>query len=598
MMTRFSHVLALVFVIGAGLPRLHAQAPPQETGDKIEAAVEQVAEQIGAAVAQVEEAVKEASGQAQTMRERARTAAENWGSRPRSTGGDLVRTGASATVPAGEVVSNVVVTQGDATIDGEVTGDVVVIWGKARINGRVWGDVVNVGEGIVMGPEARIRGDAVGILGGIYLGTNAYVSGDAVGIGGGIVKESGASVGGKEVPIAWGNWLGPDGLSLPDWVRVPFVELVLKARPLTFRIGWVWYVWAIFLGIYLLLGVLFPKGCEITGRVLGERGVTAFLVGLLMIPLIPLVMTILAATGIGLVVVPFFLAAVFVAGLLGKAALLLHFGNAIGRQLNTRFPPLVAMIVGSLPLTLLYLVPFLGFVTLKLTDLWALGAATVALFSGLRGEGGNGSAPRPAPLTPAAASTGAVALAVAVPAAPSTPPSQPVPDQPPVTGAPSAMNEPPPGTPPAGAAAPAFAPPPRPVQPVVTPEMLADSRVGFRSRFLATLIDWLVLGAVMKLIDFAPPRFIWVLALLYFTAFWVWKQTTIGGIVLRLKVARLDGRPVDWATAAVRSVGALFGTLALGLGYFWSGWDSEKQGWHDKLAGTVVVKVARAEPLV
>lgn len=33
--------------------------------------------------------------------------------------------------------------------------------------------------------------------------------------------------------------------------------------------------------------------------------------------------------------------------------------------------------------------------------------------------------------------------------------------------------------------------------------------------------------------------------------------------------------------------------LPLGLGYLWVAFDGKKQGWHDKLAGTVVVREAR-----
>jgi uncharacterized RDD family membrane protein YckC len=34
------------------------------------------------------------------------------------------------------------------------------------------------------------------------------------------------------------------------------------------------------------------------------------------------------------------------------------------------------------------------------------------------------------------------------------------------------------------------------------------------------------------------------------------------------------------------------------LGFFWIIWDAEKQGWHDKIAGTVVVRLPRGMPLV
>ena len=128
------------------------------------------------------------------------------------------------------------------------------------------------------------------------------------------------------------------------------------------------------------------------------------------------------------------------------------------------------------------------------------------------------------------------------------------------------------------------------------PEALTLPRIGFKERFWATCIDWLILTVVCG--PLGLMGYFMLIFTVYFAAMWVWKQTTIGGTVLRLKVVRLDGRPIDWPTAGVRAVGALFGSLAAGLGYFWSGWDAEKQGWHDKIAGTVVVRCDRVQPLV
>jgi len=34
------------------------------------------------------------------------------------------------------------------------------------------------------------------------------------------------------------------------------------------------------------------------------------------------------------------------------------------------------------------------------------------------------------------------------------------------------------------------------------------------------------------------------------------------------------------------------------LGFLWVAWDKDKQGWHDKIAGTVVVRLPQAQPLV
>jgi uncharacterized RDD family membrane protein YckC len=83
----------------------------------------------------------------------------------------------------------------------------------------------------------------------------------------------------------------------------------------------------------------------------------------------------------------------------------------------------------------------------------------------------------------------------------------------------------------------------------------------------------------------------------YVFGFWLWKGTTVGGIVFNLKVVRLDGRPVDAATALVRTLVAFLSAVTL-LGFLWCLWDLERQTWHDKVAGTVVVRVPKATPLV
>ncbi len=61
---------------------------------------------------------------------------------------------------------------------------------------------------------------------------------------------------------------------------------------------------------------------------------------------------------------------------------------------------------------------------------------------------------------------------------------------------------------------------------------------------------------------------------------------------------------VDDVTGDKPSVGQLIGryfayfisTLPFGLGFFWVAFDSKKQGWHDKLAGTVVVRPKNRQP--
>ncbi|MDH3221419.1 MAG: RDD family protein [Gammaproteobacteria bacterium] len=131
---------------------------------------------------------------------------------------------------------------------------------------------------------------------------------------------------------------------------------------------------------------------------------------------------------------------------------------------------------------------------------------------------------------------------------------------------------------------------------------------GFWIRLLASLIDtvwlliltfalgWMIYGAIyFQSTDFIQgygDLFItYVLPFLLTLAFWHYRSATPGKMVLGLKI-------VDAATLAKPSTGKLvvrylcyyLSALALGLGFLWVAWDRRKQGWHDKIAGTLVIK--------
>jgi uncharacterized RDD family membrane protein YckC len=50
--------------------------------------------------------------------------------------------------------------------------------------------------------------------------------------------------------------------------------------------------------------------------------------------------------------------------------------------------------------------------------------------------------------------------------------------------------------------------------------------------------------------------------------------------------------------ALVRGLAAAFSVIVLFLGFLWIAWDQDKQGWHDKIAGTAVVRLPQSAPLV
>ena len=61
---------------------------------------------------------------------------------------------------------------------------------------------------------------------------------------------------------------------------------------------------------------------------------------------------------------------------------------------------------------------------------------------------------------------------------------------------------------------------------------------------------------------------------------------------------RLDERKVDWTVSIVRGLGGFLSLAVAGLGFIWVAFDQEKQSWHDKIAGTIVVQSLKVGSLI
>jgi uncharacterized RDD family membrane protein YckC len=83
----------------------------------------------------------------------------------------------------------------------------------------------------------------------------------------------------------------------------------------------------------------------------------------------------------------------------------------------------------------------------------------------------------------------------------------------------------------------------------------------------------------------------------YCALFWAWQGTTLGGIVCNLRITRADGKRLEFVDAFVRALGAVLSVAAFGIGFLWILRDPQQQAWHDKIAGTIVVKVPKGTPL-
>ncbi len=145
----------------------------------------------------------------------------------------------------------------------------------------------------------------------------------------------------------------------------------------------------------------------------------------------------------------------------------------------------------------------------------------------------------------------------------------------------------------------------------IQPNQVFDSQVkyaGFWQRFLASSID----GAIIILFGIglslslggnyfssdtqSLPQVVssvvnLLFSTLYSVFFWVKQDgATPGKKLLAIKVVKTDGSELSYGTAVLRGLSYMVSFVPLGLGYLWVAWDKNKQGWHDKLAQTYVVK--------
>lgn len=551
--------------------------------------------------------------------------------------GEVIKQGEDVVIEEGQVVKKVVVLGGNADIRGKVKEEVVVVGGNIKISGAV-------------------KQNVVAVLGSINLAPGASVQGDVVSVGGTIKKSPDATVSGSLVqPFPWCIPVfrvpGLEKLQpVLEWGR----EGVLKLRILPPRIAWCWWLFLGFLALYLLASLVLRRPVMACVAELEGRPASTFLTGLLVMILLPMVLGLLAISIVGWVVIPLLLLIGVLAAVLGKTAMLVCMGRFFGRitRQNWALLPPVAALFGGLVFLLLYLVPVLGAVVFLLTGIWAIGVGTLTLFSSSRSESRLRKPPvpptvfvpvAPAPTSPAAAGfqpqpkTGADPSAIlrsqpglqpAVSTSVLAPDVAPNPGVPPVVPSlspvlpptplmgrasppadpiQSALQQTPPVIPPASAATPFQAPTPGPVGTVEAAGMTdADAlpRAGFGSRVVAGLVDFPLVIVLDRMLVFLTHRFadgpflFLLVALAYFAGMWVWKGTTVGGIVMNLRVVRLDGQPVSFAVALVRALGGAFSVILFFLGFLWAAWDRERQGWHDMIAGTVVVVAPRRTPLI
>ena len=118
---------------------------------------------------------------------------------------------------------------------------------------------------------------------------------------------------------------------------------------------------------------------------------------------------------------------------------------------------------------------------------------------------------------------------------------------------------------------------------------------GIGTRFVASLIDGLILTFTIGLISFLLFRYNAAIStVLYFAYYWYcWTQRdgqTLGKQAMNIRIIKTDGSPISDTDAILRYIGYYISGFVIALGYLWAIWDENHQGWHDKIANTYVVK--------
>lgn len=137
--------------------------------------------------------------------------------------------------------------------------------------------------------------------------------------------------------------------------------------------------------------------------------------------------------------------------------------------------------------------------------------------------------------------------------------------------------------------------------------------VGFWTRVLITLLDscWVIaiIGPILYFIygaDYLSNMDMqasglsigiqYLIPAAMTLLFWLVRSATPGKMLLKAVIvdANTMGKPSK-GQLITRYLGYFVSTIPFGLGLIWVGIDDKKQGWHDKMAGTVVVRFTGKE---
>jgi hypothetical protein len=426
-----------------------------------------------------------------------------------------------------------VVTGGSYKLDAgqSTSGGVVLIGSTGTIGGNVDGDLV------IIGSKASFSGTVDGDL--VVIGSNLRIDAGAV-TNGDFVSLASEAKGADELKVNGDRVILDTFSPAVPIVKEVFVNIA-QLRPMSPFSAFSWTLAIIVLIVRLLLGLIFPKAFAATDTILGERPIPSFLIGLAVILGSAVLSFLLVITLVGIIALPFLGLAIFILDLFGCTSVCYWIGKRIVPHIAERsFASYVWITAGTAVTWVLYCIPVIGFIAAGVMSLLGLGTFSIYLVERYRP-----TAPQPL--------------------APTTAPAQ---------GA----------NPPAAHSVPLALPSVEPAFAVSLP------RAQFFPRLVANLIDLAVLYALLSSLHFTRATLpFWVL---YRFGMFAWRSSTLGQIVLNLRVQKPDGSSLvgDYSSALIRALSSLLSLIPLGLGFIWILFNRELEAWHDKISGTYVVQ--------
>ncbi|MGC9514678.1 RDD family protein [Methanocrinis sp.] len=136
---------------------------------------------------------------------------------------------------------------------------------------------------------------------------------------------------------------------------------------------------------------------------------------------------------------------------------------------------------------------------------------------------------------------------------------------------------------------------------VVEREKMVLNLAGAGPRLISYLIDGFIVGVIGSVLNYASMSiggafggilaFLGVLVSAVYFAYFFGNGQTPGMTAMKIKLIGTDGTyPVGYGKGLLRWIGMIISAAVILLGYVWILIDKKNQGWHDKIAGTYVVK--------